>query len=268
MHNGDKIVVMRLRQQFFLVLGVCVLGSSFALFGQTQEELSILPPKVDEAPAVAPAECSAALIVETDGINGSPAYVFLKKQLKVMELGHRASEQLVTALRPSSSENNVGAAFMYTSIQLSSATNEYFCASFLTGRIKVSDGENRKAQEVLVRTLITVFNRMALESIQLRSHMKAATKSAESGENGMSVALADKVSATLQDRKDVGTDFDNVITMSTMLSLDASDKNAAKVDFLNMSCTERSALLRQFSALAQSTRSTSSLEVRRDFRSS
>jgi hypothetical protein len=94
---------------------------------------------------------------------------------------------------------------------------------------------------------------MALETIQLRTQMKAAAQDAENGKQGMSVSMADAVAKILQDRKDVGSDLQNVIVLITYLTYDATNETAKVVDTLSMSAKERADLLKRATALASST---------------
>ncbi|HEY0796482.1 MAG TPA: hypothetical protein VGD64_11935 [Acidisarcina sp.] len=244
------------RAKILILLSACFLSATLTLFGQTEEELSVLPAKVDEAPRVAPTECTAALVVETDAITGSASYVLLRKVIKVMKIGHRATEQQTASFSPTSA-TTIGAQVLHSNLQMSTAVNGYLCASFLTGRIKNTDAGNKDVEateDTAIHTLITVFNRLAMEAVQLRSEMTSAAENAEKGQNAMSVSFADKLASILQDRKDVATDLDNVVSMTALLAVDISDQTAAKTDTLKMSSSERQDLLRQVTVLASSTR--------------
>jgi hypothetical protein len=227
---------------------VCLLFVALTVCAQTTEELSVVPSKVDEAPAVAPAECPASVVVVAEQTSGSESYVRLKRLLNAMEFGHDGSAQLLSALRAPSSSNSVGAAWLHINMQLSSALNNYLCASFLTGKIKTGSSD-----ELAIHTFISVFNRMALETIQLRAQMKAAAQEADNGQQGMSVSLADGVSKTLQERKEVGTDLQNAILLTALMTVDTSDKTATKTDTLSMTAKERTDLLKQVTTLASVT---------------
>jgi hypothetical protein len=232
----------------YFVVTVCLLVVALRVCAQTAEELSVLPSKPDEAPAVVPAECSASLLVDAEQTAGSESYVRLKRLLTAMEFGHDGSAQLLTALRAPSSSNSVGAAWLHINMELSSALNKYLCASFLTSKIKT--GEAGSNDEIAIHTFISVFNRLALETIQLRAQMKAAAQEADNGQQGMSVSMADAFSKTLQDRKDVGTDLQNAIVLTALITVDTSDKTATTTDTLSMTAKERADLLKQVTALA------------------
>ena len=160
-----------------------------------------------------------------------------------MELGHEASAQLMVSFKPTG--DSVHILFLHTNLQLSSAINNYLCASFLAGKIK-ADGDDK----IAIQTFISVFNRMALETIELSAQMKTAAQDAEDGKQGMSLSMADGVAKILQGRKEVGTDLQNVIVLIIYLTYDASDKTAKVVDTLSMSARERSDLLKRATALA------------------
>ena len=230
---------------------ICLLFAALTVCAQTAEELSVLPPKVDQAPAVAPAECPAWLVVVSEQTSGSASYVRLKRLLMAMELGHDASAQWMTALSPSSSDDSVGGALLHLNMQLSSALNNYLCASFLAG--KITTGGVGSSEKTAIRTFISVFNRMALETIQLRAHMKAVAQESQNGQQGMSVSEAEGLSKILEDRKDAGTDLQDAILLTTFMTFDTSDKTAAKVDTLSMSAIERADLLKEVTTLASAT---------------
>src|SRR5664279_619463 len=136
------------------VLGLGLLLITATVFSQTQEELSVLSPGVDQPPATLPAECSSALILESDNINGSPSYVRLKKQFKSLELGHRASKELGSAFSARSG-SSVGDQLLQINMQMSSSLNGYVCASFLAGTIQVSaTALEKEAEATANRTLI------------------------------------------------------------------------------------------------------------------
>jgi hypothetical protein len=233
--------------KLYFALPASLLFFAVTVCAQTAEELSVLPSKADEAPAVAPAECPASLVIASVQSSGSESYVRMSRLLTAMELGHNASAQWLASLRPSSSDS-VGAALLHVNMQLSSALNNYLCASFLTG--KMNTGEAGSSEEIMVRTLTSVFNRMALETIQLRVQMKAAAQGAENGQQGLSVSTADELSKTLQDRKDAGTDLQNAIMLAAFMTVDTSDKTATKTDMVSMSAKERADLLKRVTALA------------------
>lgn len=69
----------------------------------------------------------------------------------------------------------------------------------------------------------------------------------------MSVAMAEGLSKILEDRKDAGTDLQNAIVLTAFLTVDTSDKAAAKADTLSMSATERADLLKEVTTLASVT---------------
>lgn len=94
---------------------------------------------------------------------------------------------------------------------------------------------------------------MALETIQLRVQMKAAAQEAQNGQQGMSVSMAEGISKILEDRKDVGTDLQNSILLTALITVDTSDKTATKTDTLSMSAIERADLLKDVTTLASST---------------
>jgi len=237
--------------RLYLGIPICLLFFALAVgAAQTQEELSVLPSGTYDAPAVAPAECPASLVVLSEQTSGSESYVRLKRLLTAMELGHDASALMMTALRIPSSDS-VGGALLQINMQLSSAVNKYLCASFLTGKIKT--GEADSSDSTAVSTFISVFNRMALETIQLRSQMKAMAQDTENGQQGMSVSVADGFSKTLQDRKEAGGDLQNAILLTALLTVDGSDKTATKTDTLSMSTAERADLLKQVTALGSAT---------------
>jgi hypothetical protein len=75
-----------------------------------------------------------------------------------MELGHDASAETLASLRAPSSDS-VGGALLHVNMQLSSALNNYLCASFLTGKIKT--GGVGSDDETAIRAFISVFNRIA-----------------------------------------------------------------------------------------------------------
>ena len=236
--------------RLYFGLPICLLFGALTVFAQTAEELNVLPSKLDEAPAVAPAECPASLLVISEQTSGSESYVRLKRLLKVMELGHDASAETLASLRAPSSDS-VGGALLHVNMQLSSALNNYLCASFLTGKIKT--GGVGSDDETAIRAFISVFNRMALETIQLRVQMKAAAQEAQNGQQGMSVSMAEGISKILEDRKDVGTDLQNSILLTALITVDTSDKTATKTDTLSMSAIERADLLKEVTTLASST---------------
>jgi len=67
------------------------------------------------------------------------------------------------------------------------------------------------------------------------------------------VAVADEMSKTLQERKEVGTDLQNATLMIALLTVDTSDKTATKTDTLSMTAAERADLLKQVTELASAT---------------
>lgn len=134
---------------------MCVTHAASA---QTAEELSVMPRNVYEPPSTLPAECPASLLAIAEQTSGSTSYVRLKRLLTAMELGHEGSVEMLSALSSTSSSSSVGEEFLHINIQLSSASNKYLCASFLTGRIKTGGVDSY--DETAVRTFITVFNRM------------------------------------------------------------------------------------------------------------
>jgi hypothetical protein len=191
--------------------------------------------------------------LESDNINGSPSYVRLKKQFKSLELGHRASKELGSAFSARSG-SSVGDQLLQINMQMSSSLNGYLCASFLAGTIQVSaTALEKEAEATANRTLITVFNRLALETIQIRAQMKIAAEETEKGKQGLSIPVADRISSILQDRKAVGTDLNDLVTLSAMLAVDASDPTAQKTDAVSMTCKEREDLMHQITILANAT---------------
>jgi hypothetical protein len=93
---------------------------------------------------------------------------------------------------------------------------------------------------------------MALQSNQLRTQFRLGAETAEQGKEAMPVAVADKLSAILADRKDAGGDFESVMMLSALLTVDTTDKNATKTDKVSMTCTERAELVEQANTLAAS----------------
>lgn len=228
--------------------------ATLSVRAQTAEDLKGLPPHVDQPPEVLPADCPAGLPVQASLITGSKSYVRLKQEIKTMEIGHHASQLLMSALSTrDNSSATVGAAWLHIAPQFASAENGYLCASFLAGRITTADAHDADPESVMIHTLISVFNRMALQTVMLRSQMQTVAEAAESGQDPMPVAVANRISSTLQDRKEAGDDFQNVINLSALMTVDTDDPTATKADTLNISYGERKDLLQQVTGLAEST---------------
>lgn len=229
-----------------------VLGLAICCDAQTKEELGVLPAAVDTPPATLPADCSAALVVASDQITGSESFVQIKRLLTTIELGHTASGQWLDALHVSSTDSTVGASFLHTNIELSDAVNGYLCASFLSG--KIERGKAGSSNEMAVKTLISVYNLMALETIQFRAQLETVAQQSEKGSTQpLSVSTADKITKILQARKDVGGDFQNALVVFALLAVDNSDPNAKTTEMLSMSEDERADLLKQATALSSAT---------------
>jgi len=92
-------------------------------------------------------------------LSGSKAYLFMNRDIEALELGHMAAQQLREAVSTSQdAQVSFTQSLTSTLTGLTDAQNNYLCASFLLGAEKGGD-ENRR---IIRRTLITVYNRMAL----------------------------------------------------------------------------------------------------------
>jgi hypothetical protein len=222
----------------------------FSPLCHSQKAPSNFPPRVDAPPSLLPSGCPAALIASAQMLSGSKAYLSMNRDIEALDLGHTASQQLREAVT-TSQEGQVSFTQSLTSTLtgLTDAQNNYLCASFLLGAEKGGD-ENRR----LVRgTLITVYNRMALGTWQIKSELQKSAESHTATQGNDQVKFAEKLASILDDRKDAGGDLVNAITMSAMVVVYAGDPKVDKADTIDMTCSERQVLLDKLQPLSKAT---------------
>lgn len=231
------------RFPFTVAVTVCLLSP----LCQSQKAPSDFPTKVDAPPPFLPAGCIAARITNAQTLVGSKAYIFMNRDIEALELGHTASQQLQEAVTISKGDQvSFMQALTSTLTGLTDAQNNYLCASFLLGAETGGD-ENRR---IVRRTLITVYNRMALGTWQIKTELEKSAERPTASPHDDQVKFAKNLASILDDRKDAGTDLVNAITMSAMTAVYTGDPHATKTDIADVTCGERQALLDKLHPLA------------------
>lgn len=232
-----------MRFPFAIMVTVCLLSP----LCRSQKAPAVFPPKVDAPPPFLPSGCIAARITNAQTLAGSKAYLYMNRDIEALELGHTASQQLSAALAASQrAQGSDMQQITETLTGLTDAQNSYLCASFLLGAETGGD-ENRR---IVRRTLITVYNRMALGTWQIKTELEKSAERPAASPQDDQVKFAKNLASILDDRKDVGTDLVNAITMSAMTAVYTGDPHAAKTDIADVTCGERQALLDKLHPLA------------------
>ena len=219
---------------------VLVIISLFSPLCHSQKAPANFPPRVDAPPSLLPSGCLAARIANAQMLAGSKVYLHMNRDIEALELGHEASQQLRAAVAVSQqAQGSDMQQVTETLTGLTDAQNSYLCASFLLGAEAGGD-ENRR----LVRgTLISVYNRMALGTWQIKTQLQKAAEGSTATQGKGQVKFAEALAAILDDRKDAGGDLVNAITMSAMVTAVQSDPKIDKADAIDVTCSERQALL-------------------------
>jgi len=161
-------------------------------------------------------------------------------------LGHVASQQLRAAVTVSQqAQGSDMQQVTETLTGLTDAQNSYLCASFLLGAETGGD-ENRR---LVRRTLISVFNRMALGTWQIKTQLQKAAEGSTATQGKGQVKFAEVLASILDDRKDAGGDLVNAITMSAMVTVVQSNPKIDKADAMDVTCGEHQALLDELQPL-------------------
>jgi hypothetical protein len=229
---------------------VLVIIGLFSPLCHSQKAPANFPPRVDGPPPLLPSGCPAAFVANAEMLSGSKAYLFMSRDIEALDLGHTASQQLREAVTTSQdAQVSFTQSLTSTLTGLTDTQNNYLCASFLLGSEKGGD-ENRR---IIRRTLITVYNRMALGTWQIRSELQKAAESHTETQGNDQVKFAEKLASILDDRKEAGGDLVNAITMSAMVFVYAGDPKVDKADTVDMTCSERQILLDKLQPLAKAT---------------
>ena len=177
---------------------------------------------------------------------GSKAYLYMNRDIEALELGHVASQQLRAAVTVSQqAQGSDMQQVTETLTGLTDAQNSYLCASFLLGAETGGD-ENRR---LVRRTLISVFNRMALGTWQIKTQLQKAAEGSTATQGKGQVKFAEVLASILDDRKDAGGDLVNAITMSAMVTVVQSNPKIDKADAMDVTCGEHQALLDELQPL-------------------
>jgi hypothetical protein len=211
-----------------------------------QERPAGFPTKMTEAPSVLPVGCPAGLVEELREAAGTPDYRRLNGEIASMKLGHSASQKLQAAL---SQEGKAGGNLLRLVVPvmtaLAEAQNIYLCASFLAGLDAVRE-KDRGEQDGL---LVSVNNRMALQTWQLQNVLSSEAAGAQTGK---ATSQAGRTAAIFQDRKEAGSDLVRVVAREETLLIDTAGAGGAQADWLRITCGERSRLLSALLPLAKS----------------
>lgn len=215
------------------------------------DEPNDFPANVYDPPASPPDGCSTVQIAQVDMLTGSEAYLFLRREVAAFKLGHTASQQILAALtEPANAHPTLFQEVVKVNTGLTDAKNTYLCASYILGRGTKGDEE----YQVTNRMMITVYNRMALQTRQFREKLKAIAADNDETPKSSQLKLAEVMSSLEQDRKAAGSDLVDATTMSAMLTIYTGDPNAPKADTLKISCIERQALLADLASLTKTTK--------------
>lgn len=230
-----------MRFPFAVVVTVCL----FSTLCQSQKAPADFPSKLDSPPPFLPAGCIAARILNAQALLGSKAYIFMNRDIEALELGHTASQQLEEAVTISKDDqNSFMLALTSTLTGLTDAQNNYLCASFLLGAEKGGD-RNR----LFVRkTLISVYNRMALETRETKTQIKKMAEQPTAPQE--QVKFAERMASILDDRKEAGGNLVDATTMSALLAVYLGDPHATKTDIVDITCSERQVLLDKLHPIA------------------
>jgi hypothetical protein len=170
----------------------------------------------------------------------------MNRDIEALELGHEASQQLRAAVAVSQqAQGSDMQQVTETLTGLTDAQNSYLCASFLLGAETGGD-ENRR---LVRRTLISVFNRMALGTWQIKTQLQKAAEGSTATQGKGQVKFAEVLASILDDRKDAGGDLVNAITMSAMVTVVQSNPKIDKADAMDVTCGEHQALLDELQPL-------------------
>jgi len=170
----------------------------------------------------------------------------MNRDIEALELGHVASQQLRAAVTVSQqAQGSDMQQVTETLTGLTDAQNSYLCASFLLGAETGGD-ENRR---LVRRTLISVFNRMALGTWQIKTQLQKAAEGSTATQGKGQVKFAEVLASILDDRKDAGGDLVNAITMSAMVTVVQSNPKIDKADAMDVTCGEHQALLDELQPL-------------------
>lgn len=214
------------------------------------EEPNDFPANVYDPPASPPDGCSTVQIAQIDMLTGSEPYLFLHREIAAFKLGHTASQQILTALtEPANAHPTLFQGVVKVNTGLTDAKNTYLCASYILGRGTKGDEE----YQVTNRMMITVYNRMALQTRQFREKLKAMAGDDETSKSSQ-LKLAEVMTSLEQDRKVAGSDLVDATTMSAELTIYTGDPNAPKTDTLKISCIERQTLLADLASLTKATK--------------
>lgn len=215
------------------------------------EEPNDFPANVYDPPASPPDGCSTVQIGQIDMITGSEAYLFLIREVAAIKLGHTASQQILASFtEPGNAHPTLFQEVVRMTTGLTDAKNTYLCASYILGRGQKGDEEHQTTR----RMLITVYNRMALQTRQFREKLKAMAGDDDETSKSSQLKLAEVMSSLEQDRKAVGSDLVDATTLSIMLTVYSGDLNAPKADTLRISCIERQSLLADLESLTKATK--------------
>ncbi len=130
---------------------------------------------------------------------------------------------------------------------LDDSENDYLCASSKIGQYKTTDDD----APVVRSSLITVFNRMYLETTDLQDGLREEIEKVERGENVSSVQSTERRAAILADRKQADDDLMNAMEISAMLAMDWSRPQDAAVKYVDMDCTRYGLVLGQAVSLTR-----------------
>lgn len=237
---------MRVRLLVLLLTGF----GPFAL-GQNHVPPSIFPQTPTQPPASLPDGCSASLIANLGIVQGTDSYLFMRREIEALRLGHEASQELQAALKGSSDTTGNSAIEMHQLVQLitglTDAQNTYLCGSFLLGALPAKDDEH----EVAKKMLISVLNRMALNTWMLDEQMQKIATDLQTSKANPTVETAEVISSLLENRKAAGTDLIDAAVMSGLLTIYTGDPNAKTTEYVAVSCSERDTLLGKLSPLSK-----------------
>ena len=225
---------MHLRPDLITLVAFCCLAPVCARVATAQS--------LSEPPATAPNGCSMMQVAMLKAQTGDNSYLLLKREVASLQQARLAAAQVIQA----SAEVRKANGLIEALASFDQGKEGFECASFVIGYPDARlSGEN---QAMAQNVMVSVYNRLALQTREIRDFFVSLAKAEESANSVSQVGASEDIAAIMKRHNDATSDLVDALSFSFMQTVDTNEK-AAKADTLLITCNERADLLRDLAPL-------------------
>ncbi len=178
---------------------------------------------------------------------GTSSYLLLKREVASLRYARLAADQVIEATAAVKKANGLTEAL--TSFDQSKELFE--CASFVMGH--PDDRLNDQNQAMARSLVVSVYNRLALQSEEVRDFFVSLAKAEEASRPVSQANASQEIAAIMKRHTDATSDLVDALSFTFLQTIDSHDKTAVKADTLLITCRERDDLLDDLAPLTVDT---------------